>query len=74
MRHVFLQALHGLSVQIPPQAREFVIEELDDVEMVVDQNRVGQVFANGLGVGRRHVGRHGPDLGMRRLQLLPKWQ
>src|SRR5262249_15001599 len=63
----------GLVVQSAPQGTELVVEQLDDMEMIEDMDRVGQVVADRANVGLGHVGGHGPDLGVGATQPPPEW-
>ena len=62
----------GLVIQLAAEGAELLVEQLDDVEVVEDMHRPGQVVAHRPDVGRRHVGGHGLDLGTRTPQPLPE--
>ncbi len=52
-----------VSLQLPAQVGQLVVHELDHVEAVEDQGRLGQMSPDGIDVGLGHVGRHGLDPG-----------
>ena len=58
--------------QLATQGAELVVEELDDVEVVEDVDRVRQVVPHGPDVSRGHVGGDGGDPGPRPPQAFPE--
>jgi hypothetical protein len=61
-----------LPVQFPAEGAPLAVEQLDDMEVVEDMHRPGQVVADGADVGLAHVGGHRRDLGAGRAQAPPE--
>ena len=57
-----MQLFCGLPVQLAAQVGQLVVEELDDVEVIEDEDGLGQMRLDGTDIGRRHVDGHGFDL------------
>jgi len=57
--HVLVELFGGFPVEVAAQVGEFLVEQLDDMEMVEDQDRVGKVCQHGADIRGRHVHGHG---------------
>ena len=68
----FLRLILSLMKEEASQVREFLVEQLDDMEVIEHDLRLGKVFGNSLLVGRRHVHRDRLDLGVRAPETLPE--
>ena len=66
------RAALALHLEFAAEVGQAVVEELDDVEVVEDVERLRQVLADGEDVGRRHVGGDGLDRGVRGFQAFPE--
>jgi len=54
----------GLVIQLAAEGAELVVEQLDDMEVIEDVHRLGDIVADGADVSLGHVGGDGLDLGM----------
>ena len=61
--NILVQLLRGLTIQLPTQVGQVLVEQLEDVEVVEDDDRLGQIRLDRADISRRHVHGHGLDPG-----------
>jgi hypothetical protein len=66
------EVVGGLTVEVPAELAELLVVELDDMEAVQDDCRLGEILFHGLLVGGGEVDGDGLDLGFGRCQPPPE--
>lgn len=72
LEDLLVQLLLGFPVHFATQIGQFAVEQLEHVEVVEDDDRLGQMGLNGMDIGGRQVHGHGLDRRTTAFQAFPE--